>query len=111
MLQRALKTTTVNAERFAAELANAYNQASSVAQFTEDFSRDTDLARLLQDIPKAEDLLGPISDAPVIRMINALLLQALREQASDIHFEPYRGRSVRRVRVDGDLLDNIAAPR
>jgi general secretion pathway protein E len=111
VLQRPLKTTTVNAERFAAELANAYNQASPVAQFTEDFSRDTDLARLLQDIPKAEDLLGPTSDAPVIRMINALLLQALREQASDIHFEPYEGRSVVRFRVDGVLRDVIEPPR
>src|SRR5438132_11510258 len=111
VLQRPLKTTTVNAERFAAELASAYNQASSVAQFTEDFSRDTDLARLLQDIPKAEDLLGPTSDAPVIRMINALLLQALREQASDIHFEPYEGRSVVRLRGDGVLRDIIEPPR
>ena len=111
VLQRPLKTTTVNAERFAAELANAYNQASPVAQFTEDFSRDTDLARLLQDIPKAEDLLGPTSDAPVIRMINALLLQALREQASDIHFEPYEARSVVRFRVDGVLRDVIEPPR
>ena len=111
VLQRPLKTTTVNAERFAAELANAYNQASPVVQFTEDFSRDTDLARLLQDIPKAEDLLGPTSDAPVIRMINALLLQALREQASDIHFEPYEARSVVRFRVDGVLRDVIEPPR
>jgi general secretion pathway protein E len=111
VLQRPLKTTTVNAERFAAELANAYNQASTVAQFTGDFSRDTDLARLLQDIPKAEDLLGPTSDAPVIRMINALLLQALREQASDIHFEPYEARSVVRFRVDGVLRDVIEPPR
>src|SRR5271168_4267596 len=78
VLQRPLKTMTVNAERFAAALANAYNQASPVAQFSQDLSRDTDLARLLQDIPQAEDLLGATSDAPVIRMINALLLQALR---------------------------------
>jgi general secretion pathway protein E len=111
VLQRPLKTTTVNAERFAAELARAYNQASPVAQFTEDFSRDTDLARLLQDIPKAEDLLGPTSDAPVIRMINALLLQALRERASDLHFEPYEMRSVVRFRVDGVLTDVIEPPR
>ncbi|TMH62037.1 MAG: type II secretion system protein GspE [Betaproteobacteria bacterium] len=111
VLQRPLKTTTVNAERFAAELARAYNQASPVAQFTEDFSRDTDLARLLQDIPKAEDLLGPTSDAPVIRMINALLLQALRERASDLHFEPYETRSVVRFRVDGVLNDVIEPPR
>src|SRR5881409_2101956 len=112
VLQRPLKTVTVNAERFAAELAQAYNQASApVAQLSEDLSRDTDLARLLEDIPKAEDLLGPTSDAPVIRMINALLLQALREQASDIHFEPYEGRSVVRFRVDGVLNDVIEPPR
>jgi general secretion pathway protein E len=111
VLQRPLLTTTVNAERFAAELANAYNRASPVAQITEDFSRDTDLSRLLQDIPKAEDLLGPTSDAPVIRMINALLLQALRERASDIHFEPYEARSVVRFRIDGVLADVIEPPR
>ena len=112
VLQRPLKTQTVNAERFAAELASAYNQGSGpVAQISEDLSRDTDLARLLQDIPKAEDLLGATSDAPVIRMINALLLQALRERASDVHFEPYEGRSVVRFRIDGVLRDVIEPPR
>jgi general secretion pathway protein E len=112
VLQRPLKTTTVSAERFAAELARVYNEASApVAQISEDLSRDTDLARLLQEIPKAEDLLGSTSDAPVIRMINALLLQALRERASDIHFEPYEARSVVRFRVDGVLTDVIEPPR
>jgi general secretion pathway protein E len=112
VLQRPLKTERVSAERFAAELATAYNQASApAAQFNEDLSRDADLARLLQDIPKAEDLLGSTSDAPVIRMINALLLQALRERASDIHFEPYELRSVVRFRVDGVLRDIIEPPR
>jgi general secretion pathway protein E len=112
VLQRPLKTLRVSAERFAAELATVYNQASApAAQFSEDLSRDADLARLLQDIPKAEDLLGSTSDAPVIRMINALLLQALRERASDIHFEPYELRSVVRFRVDGVLRDIIEPPR
>ena len=112
VLQRPLKTLTVNAERFAAELATAYNQASApVARISEDMSRDNDLARLLQDIPQAEDLLGSTSDAPVIRMINALLLQALRERASDIHFEPYDARSVVRFRVDGVLRHIIEPPR
>jgi general secretion pathway protein E len=111
VLQRPMKTLTVNAERFAAELATAYNQATPVAQFSGDLSRDADLARLLQDIPQAEDLLGATSDAPVIRMINALLLQALRERASDLHFEPYEGRSVVRFRVDGVLRDIVEPPR
>ncbi|HEY7943006.1 MAG TPA: type II secretion system ATPase GspE [Casimicrobiaceae bacterium] len=111
VLQRPLKTLTVNAERFAAELATAYNQAAAVTQFSGDLARDADLARLLQDIPQAEDLLGATSDAPVIRMINALLLQALRERASDLHFEPYEGRSVVRFRVDGMLRDVVEPPR
>ena len=47
----------------------------------------------------------------MIRMINALLLQALRERASDLHFEPYEARSVVRFRVDGVLRDVIEPPR
>ena len=111
VLKRPLKTHAVDAERFAAELAAAYNQAGPVAQLSDDFARDSDLSRLLQDIVPAEDLLAGGSDAPVIRMINALLLQALRERASDIHFEPYDARSVVRFRIDGGLRDVIEPPR
>ena len=112
VLQRPLAPRAVNAEYFATELARAYNVASGgVAQFSQDLSRETDLARLMQDLPPAEDLLDSGAQAPVIRMINALLLQALRERASDLHFEPYEGRSVVRFRVDGVLHDVIEPPR
>src|SRR4029434_11350038 len=95
-------------ESCAAELARAYNVAAGgVAQLSQDLSRETDLARLMQDLPPAEDLLDSSAQAPVIRMINALLLQALRERASDLHFEPYEARSVVRFRVDGLLRDVI----
>jgi general secretion pathway protein E len=112
VLQRPLTTRAVDAERFAAELSRAYNVAGGgVAQMREDLSRETDLARLMQDLPPAEDLLDSGAQAPVIRMINALLLQALRERASDLHFEPYEARSVVRFRVDGVLRDVIEPPR
>jgi len=78
---------------------------------SEDFARETDLTRLMQDLPPAEDLLDSGAQAPVIRMINALLLQALRERASDVHFEPYEARSVVRFRVDGVLRDVLEPPR
>ena len=65
----------------------------------------------MQDLPPAEDLLDSGAQAPVIRMINALLLQALRERASDVHFEPYEARSVVRFRVDGVLRDVLEPPR
>ncbi len=112
VLQRPLVVRAVDAERFAAELARAYNAAApGVAQLSDDLSRDTDLARLMQDLPAADDLLDSGAQAPVIRMINALLLQALRERASDVHFEPYEARSVVRFRVDGVLRDVIEPPR
>ena len=65
----------------------------------------------MQDLPPAEDLLDSGAQAPVIRMINALLLQALRERASDVHFEPYEARSVVRFRIDGVLRDVLEPPR
>jgi len=112
VLQRPLATRAVDAERFAAELARAYNTAAAgVAQLSDDLSRDTDLTRLMQDLPATEDLLDSGAQAPVIRMINALLLQALRERASDVHFEPYESRSVVRFRVDGVLRDVLEPPR
>jgi general secretion pathway protein E len=112
VLQRPLAMRQVDSERFAAELARLYNVASAgAAQWSDELARETDLARLMQDIPPAEDLLDTAAQAPVIRMINALLLQALRERASDLHFEPYEGRSVVRFRIDGVLSDVIEPPR
>jgi general secretion pathway protein E len=113
VLQRPLVTRAVGAEEFAAELARAYNQGTPAAAATwaGDLARETDLARLMQDLPVSEDLLDTSTQAPVIRMINALLLQALRERASDLHFEPYETRAVVRFRVDGVLRDVIEPPR
>src|SRR5664279_3177777 len=113
VLQKALITRAVGAEEFAAELARAYNQGAPTAATTwaDDLARETDLTRLMQDLPVTEDLLDSSTQAPVIRMINALLLQALRERASDLHFEPYEARSVVRFRVDGSLRDVIEPPR
>ena len=76
----------------------------------DEFDADLDLTRLLQDVPAIEDLLESSDDAPVIRMINALLTQSLREGASDIHIEPFEQTSVVRFRIDGALRD-IVRPR
>ena len=50
---------------------------------------DADLSRMMQELPAVEDLLESAGDAPIIRMLNALLTQAARDGASDIHIEPY----------------------
>jgi general secretion pathway protein E len=111
VLNRPLATRPVAAVAFAAELARAYNQAGAALAMSEGLAGDTDLTRLMQELPSSEDLLDDSAQAPVVRMINALLLQALRERASDLHFEPYDSRSVVRFRIDGMLRDVIEPPR
>lgn len=112
VLAKPIRTETVSVDRFNSILAQTYNRAAQpVAQLSDDLSRETDLSRLLQELPQAEDLLEAASDAPVIRLINALLLQALREHASDIHLEPFEARSLVRFRIDGLLRDVLEPPR
>ena len=79
----------------------------NAAQVVDEVESDLDLAKLMSDLPAIEDLLESADDAPVIRMINALLTQALRETASDIHIEPFEQISVVRFRIDGTLRDVV----
>jgi len=98
------------ADEFEKRLAQAYSQANQSAAYVADnLALDRDLSRLVQELPKAQDLLDSENDAPIIRMINVLLTQALRQGASDIHIEPYESRSVVRFRVDG-TLQKVAEP-
>ncbi len=62
-----------------------------------------DLSLLVQNIPKVEDVLEQTNAAPMIRLLNAMLMQALQEGASDIHIEPYESESLVRLRIDGQL--------
>jgi len=91
-------------------LAAAYAETDDAAAVVDAAASEIDLDRLLQDIPEVEDLLESHDDAPVIRMINALFTQAVRDGASDIHLEAFETHSVVRYRVDGTLRD-IVNPR
>ncbi|WP_434557389.1 type II secretion system ATPase GspE [Pseudomonas sp. Z5-35] len=91
-------------------LTSAYADTGSAAAIVGAAENEVDLDRLMQDIPEVADLLDSEGGAPVIRMINALLTQAARDEASDIHIEPFETHSVVRYRVDGALRD-VVAPR
>jgi general secretion pathway protein E len=95
-------------EQLETAIAKAYaSGGGDAAQVVVEVESDLDLARLMQDMPAIEDLLEAADDAPVIRMINALLTQALREGASDIHIEPFEQVSIVRFRIDGRLRDIV----
>ncbi len=100
--------TKLSATELAAQIAAAYaDSGGDAAQVIDEYEADVDLNKLMQDLPAVTDLLEASDDAPVIRMINALLTQALREGASDIHIEPFEQISVVRFRIDGALRDVV----
>src|SRR5690606_30557631 len=106
-----LVTVRKGDEALSAAISRAYSQQEgSAAAVVDELESDLDLSRLMQDLPKIEDLLEAEDDAPIIRMINVLLTQAARDGASDIHIEPFETHSLVRFRVDGTLRD-VVRPR
>lgn len=71
---------------------------------------DGDLASLAEGLPKTADLLDSENDAPVIRLINALIAEAVKVKASDIHVEPYEKTLSVRLRIDGVLREILSLP-
>jgi general secretion pathway protein E len=111
-LRRALTIERVDADRFESLLRQAYEGGSSATMDAMGgLEEDTDLADLAQDIPEQSDLLESEDEAPVIRLINALLTQSVKENASDIHIEPFENRLVIRFRVDGVLREVLQTKR
>jgi len=98
----------IDATLLAQRISAAYAQGeSNAARIVSEVESDADLSRMMQDLPAVEDLLETADDAPIIRMLNALLTQAARDGASDIHIEPYERHSSVRFRVDGDLREVV----
>ncbi len=111
LLKLPLECEEVSPEVFSNLLAQAYQTGSSESmQMVEGLGGDMDLASLADLVPEAEDLMEQEDDAPIIRLINALLTEAIRENASDIHIETYEKRLSVRLRVDG-VLREIVQPR
>jgi general secretion pathway protein E len=91
-------------QRIAAAYAGGESSAATVVGEVESA---VDLSRMMQELPAVEDLLEASNDAPIIRMLNALLTQAAKDGASDIHIEPYERSSAVRFRVDGTLREVV----
>ncbi|MCC7462614.1 MAG: type II secretion system ATPase GspE [Gammaproteobacteria bacterium] len=110
-LRLPLRLTPVAAEEFDELLRKTYEGGTESMAMVDGFEDTTDLAHLAQDLPEQADLLESDDDAPVIRLINAVLTQAMRENASDIHIEPFENRLVVRFRVDGILREVLQSRR
>jgi general secretion pathway protein E len=107
-----LQLRRVDPEAFDQLLREHYEGGSSAAmQMVGGMEDDTDLAHLAQDLPEPSDLLESDDQAPIIKLINAILTQAVKDNASDIHIEPFENRLVVRFRIDGVLREVLQSRR
>jgi general secretion pathway protein E len=107
-----LQMRRVDADDFDRMLRQQYEGGNSAMQMAGGLvEEDTDLAHIAQDIPEQADLLESDDHAPIIKLINAILTQAVKDNASDIHVEPFENRLVVRFRVDGVLREVLQSKR
>jgi len=111
-LGKPLNLKEIPIEQFDALLTTHYEQqqANQSMQMMAGLGEELDLFQVAQQLSEPEDLLESDDDAPIIRLINALFSEAIKENASDIHIEPYESRLVVRFRIDG-VLREVLQPR
>jgi general secretion pathway protein E len=111
-LQQPFSLEQVDAERFDTLLQEVYEQGGNASmQAMDELGGDMDLNDVASQLAEPEDLMESQDDAPIIRLINALLTEAVREDASDIHIESFENSMVVRFRVDGVLREVLRPQR
>ncbi|MRX28217.1 type II secretion system ATPase GspE [Kangiella sp. HZ709] len=102
----------LNEDDFESQLSAYYQSGTGGAQQAmDDLGEEIDLFKLAEELPETEDLLEAEDDAPIIKLINALLTQAIKENASDIHIETFEKTLSVRFRVDGVLREVLQPSR
>ena len=106
-----LQLETLSSDDFDLKLREQHERSSNDAMnFVEGLNEEGDLLSVAEALAEPQDLLEAEDDAPIIRLINALLTEAVRENASDIHIEPFESRLSVRMRVDGVLREILNPP-
>ncbi len=89
----------------------AYQQRTGETQKLIETLNDPSLLTELSELDASEDLLDVADRAPVIKLVNMMLFEAVRSRASDLHIQPYGDRVVVRQRIDGQLFDSFDIPK
>jgi general secretion pathway protein E len=105
-----VKFTRVDEESFDDQLQTSYESGAAMTMM-EGLDDETDLLEVAQQLPEPSDLLESDDEAPIIRLINAVLTEAVKKNASDIHIEPYENRLAVRFRIDGVLQEVLQSRR
>jgi len=89
----------------------AYDSARGTAEAVMGDIEAGELDAVAHELEEPRDLLDADDEAPIIRLVNSLLFQAVKDRASDIHIEPFEREVSVRFRIDGLLYDVLKPPR
>lgn len=111
MLDRIVEPVLTSRAEITALINRAYqSKVDVVDEMLEQFDED-DLAGLTKEVEGSQDLLDIANKAPIIKLVNMILFQALKMRASDVHIQPYEDKLQVRYRIDGILYDMMAPPK
>ena len=114
LLGNPIKPVLTTSVALLACLNRAYDEIADPAgaeQVMEDIAANQSLDQLAHELDEPQDLLDATDEAPIIRLVNSVLFQAVRQRASDIHFESFERGLVVRYRIDGVLYPVLTPPK
>ena len=106
-----LKAALVPRDEILQAINRAYEQQSVQPDVVLDSIMSEEAASKLQVFQQREDLLVTNGQAPVVELVNLVLLDAVKAGASDVHLQPYRDKLIVRFRIDGILFDAHSFPK
>lgn len=105
--KRPYRLVLAPAEEVINVINRVFDRKSQEAEAVMDDMATANLGEIASELNEPQDLLDAGDEAPIIRLVNSLFAQAIRERASDIHIEPYEKEIVVRFRIDGVLYEII----
>jgi len=108
LFQRPVRPVFVKPERVREAINHAYEEHGGT---TREVLHSMEYDEGIQIFNESQDLLDSSGKAPVIRLVNQLLFEAIKSRASDIHVQPAENAVVARLRIDGVLFDTIEIPK
>ena len=111
MMDRIVEPVLAPRAEITALINRAYQSKMDVVDETLDQMDEEELAGLTKEVEGAQDLLDIANKAPIIKLVNMILFQALKMRASDVHIQPYEEKLQIRYRIDGILYDMMAPPK
>jgi len=98
-------------EKIIEAINKVYDRGTAHAEAAMEELKNEDLSTVESDIEQIIDIIDAEDEAPIIRLVNSILSQAIKEHASDIHLEPSERDFVIRFRIDGVLYEKIKPPK